>query len=111
MNGIIIYITGSPGFKAAVITKIGSKWIHSAQDVGEDLVSFALPKDETLSGFKALIGADIVSTHDIMFFDKLPNDLPAYTHVKSVPGQAVKMSIWVNSNSKLKGSKPVIESE
>ncbi len=98
-------MTGSPGFKSVIIAKLGREWIHGAQDVGQEVVSFMLPDNITLDGLKASIGTDLISDHEILFFDKLPGDLLPYTQFKYIPGQPVKMSIWVNSDSKLAGKR------
>ena len=108
MNKTTVYIKGSPGFKPAVITKLGREWIHSARDISEDTISFALPDGVILEEFKEAIGSDVVSDFTILFLDRQPSDLPADAQRKFVPDYPFKMTIWKSNDSALREeAKPV----
>jgi hypothetical protein len=77
MGKTIIYITGSPGFKSAIMNNLGPTWTYGTQDISQQLVSFELPKNMTTKRFKYLIGESTLSEHDIMFlYGMRYNSLP-----------------------------------
>ncbi len=110
MSKITVYLKGDPGFKPAIITRLGRDWIQNGRDVDEDVISFSLPEKMSMEDLKASIGIDIVSSFDVLFFDNIPTDSepPPW---KFVPGRPFRMSIWTNSDSNLKGTKSMKHSD
>lgn len=96
-----LYVTGTTGFKLALMTRLGSDRVHRTEDIGDDIISFTLPENASLEDLKVAIGDDIISEHDIHFFDEMPEGHTPYTAPSFVAGRPFKMSIWVNRDSRL----------
>ena len=111
MKELNIYMTGSPGFKSAIISQLSREWIHGAQDIGQEVVRFTLPDNVTLEALKVSVGSKIIDEHNVQFFEKPPANNVPYTQVKFIPGQAIKMSLWVNSDSTLTGKSATVAHE
>jgi hypothetical protein len=87
MKNTTIYATGLPGFKSAIKSSLGQKWMDDAKDLDENLIRFELPHTVTPEGFKRLIGNETLYGHNVMFFyDLHHNSLPTV--------DAVVASIW-----------------
>lgn len=77
MKNTIIYVTGLPGFKSAIKSTLGQKWMDDAQDLDENLIRFELPHTVTAECFKGLIGNETLYGHSVMFFyDLHHNSIP-----------------------------------
>lgn len=76
MSETIIYVTGSPGFKSAVIAKLASQWIYTGPRVAKDVPSFSLPDAVPLEQFKTTIGANMLSDRNLLFFSEMPDNHP-----------------------------------
>jgi hypothetical protein len=75
MNRITVYINGNPGFKPAIITKLGRGWIHRGQDMDGDTISFPLPEKMSIEEFKAVVGIDIISDFGVSSPMKFPTPI------------------------------------
>jgi hypothetical protein len=105
-----IYIKGMPGFKSAVLSKLGGAWLLGTSDIGNDVVSFTLPENDQLNDFKTAIGKDLISEHKLEFFLDLDEHLASQA-IKKPSTHSVRMSIWTNSDSKITGKKAVAQTE
>lgn len=62
-----IYITGFPGFKSAVTSKLGNNWEVDTMDINQQLLRFDLPRKMTSEEFRLLIGENLLVEHNILF--------------------------------------------
>jgi hypothetical protein len=92
-----IYIKGDPGFKAAILQKLGGTWLHGVVYCDEDKLGFAIPEDILLEDFKSMIGYTTIVSYSLHFLDKLLGDTFSEIPPKFVPGKPIKMSIWANN--------------
>jgi hypothetical protein len=76
MNETIVYVTGSPGFKSAVIAQLASEWIYSGPNMSRGAGSFTLPDAVPLEQFKATIGTKTLSDRNLLFFSEVRIDHP-----------------------------------
>jgi hypothetical protein len=87
------------------MTKLDREWLKGVKEFDQQIVGISLPGDQLLENLKTLLGSYLISDHNLLFFDKLPEGgTPA--EYQFVPGRPIKMSVWVNSNSKLAKRKP-----
>lgn len=90
-----IYITGDPGFKPALLAKLGNPWMRSAIDFDDNTMSFSIPENFLFEDLKEAIGDDITTQYNLLFLDEQP-DKPREAPWKFIPGNPIKMSIWSN---------------
>jgi hypothetical protein len=95
-----IYLKGDPGFRPAVLTKLGSSWIMGGNDIGEDIISFTMPEKIDLEELKNMIGETIITEFSVSFFNKMPDKALSEPQWKFVPGSPIKMSIWASKDWK-----------
>lgn len=99
MKDAIVYVTGLPGFKSAIKSTLGQKWMDDAQDLDENLIRFELPHTVTPECFKRLIGDESLNDHNVMFlYDLHHNSLPTVEAVVAsiwtLIGFVVKVKLW-----------------
>lgn len=105
MTKITVYTKGDPGFMPAIIVRLGRDAIHSGRDIGDGIVSFSLPENQSIDDFKAAIGTDLIADFNMVFFEDPPPATQEEATWKFVPGRPFKISIWTNNDSILTGSK------
>jgi hypothetical protein len=96
-----LYMKGDPGFKPAILTKLGGTWLHGFEDCDENVLGFSIPENVLLEDFKKAIGYNNITSFNLLFFDTLPGDSASNSPVKFIPGTPIKMSIWANKNYNL----------
>lgn len=94
MNDTSMYVIGTSGFKPAVKSKLGEKWIQRCSDKSDDTLMFLLPAEIDAEAFKALIGEKLISSYSLQF----NIDLEKYTRTE----KPYSMTIWANNESKVK---------
>lgn len=94
-----------PGFKAAVLTKLGGTWIHGSKDFDTETVMFTLPENSKLKEFKSSIGREIITAFELRFLADVEEALESESPAGRTPNGAVKMTIWTNNDSKVTGKK------
>lgn len=98
MNRITVYINGNPGFKPAIITKLGRDWIHSGQDMDDDTISFPLPEKMSIEEFKAIVGIDIITDFGVRFSDEILVTSQPELPWKFIPARPFRMSVLTDSD-------------
>jgi hypothetical protein len=91
-----IYVTGSPGFKSAIIGNLGSEWKHESYDIGQELICFELPETFTSGRFKNLIGESTLSDHNIMVFYPMRNRSLPTIQTLAVSARQLITRFWEN---------------
>jgi hypothetical protein len=102
MNDTIIYITGSIGFKSALVDLLARG--HDVRDISTAVISLALTEAFTLEDLKVSLGDEFLSEHRISFHTQLPSNHSSLARPSRAGEFEFKMSIWANRDSTLTGT-------
>jgi hypothetical protein len=102
MNDNIIYITGSIGFKSALVKLLPRG--HDVRHISTAVISLALTETFTLEDLKVYLGDEFLSEHRISFHSEIPSGHSSHARASHAGEFQFKMSIWVNRDSTLTGT-------
>jgi len=111
MEESVLYVTGLPGFKEQLMTMLDRGWLKGMEEIGEDTIRLSLPDNLSMDDVKEAIGTDAIADHHLKFSNELSGNQKPMMPRKFVLGQPIKMSVWVNSNSKLGKKRSAADSE
>jgi hypothetical protein len=90
MAWVNVYIGGKPGFRQAVVAKLGNSWLPGSTGLRNELLMYWLPDAGRLKALKVAIGSKLVFKYRLEFITNLNE------HLELIANETNEFSFYEN---------------